>query len=122
MPAKYLKSFLRFDLDGYLKGKELTVVELRDSSEYDGDEIAGRVVVAITKDETDYGRGPDAPTNLFEKITVKVRQAPDVSVMDRVRIVNGRGTVWGDYNNNLSIIADAVAPVAPAKPGAPKIG
>lgn len=83
-------------------------IEVRKPSEHDDAEICGRVIVAIVRDDTDYGRDPGCSSNIFEKFTVKTRTAPTVHPMDRIRIIGGAAKVWGDYNNNLTVTADTV--------------
>ena len=89
-----LKQFLAFDLDGFLRDKELTFITSKPYYNYvDGqasDEVAGmKLECVITKDDTIYNN--DEITNEYEKITIK-----------------GIGKVWGDYSQNLTIEATNV--------------
>lgn len=110
-----LKAFQVFQTEKFLKDKELTVTNVKPWQDYDSKEILGvKVEVAITKDETVYpaGRDGNIMTNLFEKLTFKVpKNGVDVKTNDIVTPVHPVATIYGDYQNQLSITADDVVKV-----------
>ncbi len=110
-----LKPFQVFQTEKFLKDKELTVTNIKPWQDYDSKETLGvKVEVAITKDETVYPAGRDGTvmTNLFEKLTFKVaKNSVDVKANDIVTPVHPVATIYGDYQNQLSITADDVVAV-----------
>lgn len=101
---KKLSKFLKFDLDAFLSGKVLQVVSCREWLDYETKEKKGtRVEVAIMRDKTDYG---DAGiTNLFEKFSIKIPRTINVPAGAIVEPIDGKGTVYGDFRNQLSVTA-----------------
>lgn len=117
---KYINTFLKFMLDEFLNGKELTVTGCGPWVDFDTHEEKGsKVEVAITKDTTAYPAAKDGRTgnNLFEKFSVKVAKPLSIPVGAIVTIVNGTATVYGDYRNQLSVRADDVKVVQAPAPG-----
>lgn len=107
--VKGLKQFLGFDLDGFLKDKEITFISSKPYYNYvDGqpsDELAGtKLECVITKDNTIYNN--DEITNEYEKITIKVPRADKINLKRGTKLkIEGVGKVWGDYSQNLTIEA-----------------
>ena len=118
---KVLIAFLRFMLDEFLRGKELTVTGCGPWVDFDTHEEKGtKVEVAITKDATVYPPTKDGRvvTNLFEKFSIKVPKVISVPVGSVVEIVNGTATVYGEYRNQLSVKAEDIKVIqAPAPSG-----
>lgn len=113
---KKLGLFSRFDTAAFLSGKVLIVTDIKDWIDFDTKKPLGRKVeVVIIEDKTVYPtKDGQAVSNLFEKFTVKVpRSVVDVSIKDRVTLVNPVGTVYGDYRNLLSITADNIVRANP---------
>lgn len=106
---KGLKQFLEFDLDGFLKDKEITFIGAKQYYNYiDGqvsDQVAGmKLECVITKDNTIYNN--DEITNEYEKITIKVPRADKINLKRGTKLkVEGVGKVWGEYSQNLTIEA-----------------
>ena len=104
-----LKQFLEFDLDAFLKDKEVTFISAKPYYNYvDGqasDEVAGmKLECVITKDNTIYNN--DEITNEYEKITIKVPRADKINLKRGTRLkVEGVGKVWGEYSQNLTVEA-----------------
>lgn len=111
---KNLTQFLNFDLTRFLDGKALTVTAVAPWVDFNTKQTLGtKVEAAITKDDTTYAAGKDGAvvSNLFEKVTIKLAKdiaAVTVPVGAVVEIVNGVGSVYGDFRNKLSIKADDV--------------
>ena len=109
---KGLKQFLEFDLDGFLKEKEITFINSKPYYNYiDGqvsDQVAGmKLECVITKDNTIYNN--DEITNEYEKITIKLPQAEKINLKRGTKLkIEGVGKVWGDYSQNLTIEATKI--------------
>lgn len=107
--VKGLKQFLEFNLDGFLKEKEITFISSKPYYNYiDGqvsDQVAGmKLECVITKDNTIYNN--DEITNEYEKITIKVPRADKINLKRGTKLkVEGVGKVWGEYSQNLTIEA-----------------
>ena len=107
--VKGLKQFLEFDLDGFLKDKEITFINSKPYYNYiDGqvsDQVAGmKLECVITKDNTIYNN--DEITNEYEKITIKVPRVDKINLKRGAKLkVEGVGKVWGDYSQNLTVEA-----------------
>lgn len=119
MALQGLMLFLTFQLMEFLNGKRLIFVKA--APWRDGDQLLGsKVVVQIFEDKTAYPR-PEI-TNYGEQLTVKVRtslpetfaqlrpMSTEVVIKDVERV-----TVYGEYRNQLSIIAKVSVKDAPAQ-------
>ena len=104
---KKLRQFLKFDLRAFLAGKTLIAIAATPWKGEKGEILGSRVETVIIKDSTDYG--VPGVTNIYEKIIVKIPKA-DFTVPSgaQVELVNGTGTVYGDYSQNLSVKADDI--------------
>lgn len=112
--VKALGQFLHFDMKAFLDGKSLVVVDCGPWVDFDSKQVVGtKVTVVITEDRTDYRARKDGGTvtNVFEKFAVKVGHSVDLDVGVKVELVNPVGSVYGDYQSNLSCRADDVLPV-----------
>ena len=83
--------------------------------DYDTKALLGtKVETVITVDNTPYQPGADGTvqTNLFEKVTFKVaKNDVNVKVGDFVKPVNAVATIYGEFQNQLSVKADDVVVV-----------
>lgn len=110
--VKGLKQFLEFNLDGFLKEKEITFISSKPYYNYiDGqvsDQVAGmKLECVITKDNTIYNN--DEITNEYEKITIKLPKAEKINLKRGTKLkIEGVGKVWGDYSQNLTIEATKI--------------
>lgn len=104
---KKLRQYFGFDLRGFLAAKTLVALSSSPWKGEKGEILGSRVETVIVKDETDYGT--PGVTNLYKKIIVKIPKT-DFAVPSgaQVEIVNGVGSVYGDYSQNLSVKADDV--------------
>ncbi|MFT4147722.1 MAG: hypothetical protein QM632_02870 [Micrococcaceae bacterium] len=122
MSLKALNQFQKFDIDEFLKEKQLVFVKAEDLFEYVDDSagnrtrkvIGSKVIVDIVSDNTTYRT--DGITNLHERLEVKV---PNIAVASYEKFVFNqtpvaisdveKAVIWGDNRNNLSITAKVVA-------------
>ena len=112
-----LGQFTSFDIDRFLKGKSLVVTGCKPWKDSNTDETVGtRVTVAIVVDKTEYVlKDGQNGSNRFEKFAIKVRKVISIPENTYVMPVNGVGSVYGDYRNNLSVTADDIKILQPAK-------
>jgi len=104
-----LNLFTLFDWPAFAKGKAFLCTGCKPWDDYDTKAHMGtKVEAVIYEDNTDYGEEAGTVSNLFEKITFKVAQ--DITVPIGVFIVpkGVKATVYGDYRNQLSCIADSI--------------
>ena len=109
MALKGLNEFNRFMIEDFLKDKRLVFIKAFSWSER-GENIGCKIVTQIVEDETRYSR--EDLNNFGEQITIKVRGVAPVSYQ-KLRPFNTcvtvtdveKATIWGDYNNNLSVTA-----------------
>jgi hypothetical protein len=113
---KYLSQFQEFSLDKFLAGKRIVFVKAIQWDERDADgnivKMEGsKVLVQIIEDKTEYASNGDMD-NFGAQFTVKVRgTAP--SAYQKLRPLQTeviltdieRAVVWGDYRNEISVIA-----------------
>ena len=118
MGLKGLNQFQRFDLTAFLSGKRLIFVKSSDWKDRDAT-LGSKVVAQVVEDKTQYSQpGTD---NFGEQLTVKVRgvapsafaQLRPLSTEVIVKDVE-RATIYGEYRNQLSIIAKIAVKDAPA--------
>lgn len=114
---KKLSQFMRFDFAAFSQGKVYRVVGTSEWVDYSTKAHMGtKVDVAIIKDDTQYKQKEgENVTNLFEKLTFKVRKDVNVPMNAHVIPVNAVGTVYGEYRNQLSITADDIQVRIPNK-------
>ena len=68
-----------------------------------------KVDVVILTDETEYKAKPgEIVTNRFEKLTVKIPKTLDVPINVMVEMVNPKASIYGEYRNQLSVVADDI--------------
>lgn len=119
MALKGLNQFLQFDLSAFLKDKRLYYVKTEPWKDGDN-ELGSKVVAQIGEDRTQYRQ--QNVNNFGEQLTVKVREVTPsafaqfrpLSTEIAIRDVE-RATIYGDYRNQLSIIAKIAVKEAPAK-------
>lgn len=111
-----LNQFIKFDWDAFAAGKKFLYLGQSNWVDHDTQQLMGtRVEVVIASDKTDYkpaADGTPAKGNRFEKLTIKVPGAVDLTEDSYIEIVNPVATVYGDYRNQLSVKADSVKQVA----------
>ena len=119
MALKKLSSFLHFSFEQFTKDKSLMVSASKPWIDYETKEHRGTAVeVVIVKDETPYPPSKDGSvtSNIYEKFAVKVPKDVSIPVGSTVEIINGTGTVYGEYRNQLSVKADDIKVIrAPAQ-------
>ena len=121
---KKLVQFQRFDILAFVHGKEFTVCGIGEWLDFATKAHLGtKLEVVISKDNTVYiQKDGEHITNLFEKLVFKVPKDIKVPMGAIVEPVNAVATIYGEYQNNLSVKADDVKVVqsptsatAPAK-------
>ena len=97
---------IQIQVNEFFSGKELTIA----GAKWNENKDMVTVSVAITQDKTKYDK-PET-TNLYEKFNISVPQTKKedlgkFALGQKIRITKvSKATVYGDYNNNLSMVAD----------------
>lgn len=111
---KQLRRFLKFDTDGFFKGKDVRVLADEPWYEYEDGQISRtlgtkyKCVIAV--DNTDYENEDLAPDlNAGEQIVVKVTQDPkNYQKFSRIKFINATASVYGQFQSELSLTAEDV--------------
>ena len=107
---KGLKEFLTFDWHNFSKDKQFLVVGTAEYTEFDTKRHLGtKIEAVIITDNKPF-------TNLYEKISFKVTKDIDVP-LNSIIVPAGeiKATVFGDYNNQISVICSDIKIVEPTK-------
>lgn len=115
MALKKLSQFVHFDFKGFMEGKICLVVGISEWVDHDTKKHMGtKVEVVIVEDKTQYvHKDGEVISNRYEKLIYKVKKDIKVPIDARVVPVNPVGTVYGDYRNQLSIVADDIRVIQP---------
>lgn len=105
MALKKLRQFIRFDWEGFAKGKVFIVTGCALWKDYDTKQILGtKVNAAIVRDETHYeSKNGEQVTNCFNTLAFKIPKQISVPVNANIQPVGVVATVYGEYMNQLSI-------------------
>ena len=100
-----------FYTDAFFTGKELTVITKRENLDFNKKQHLGTTIdTVVTKDDTPYRqKDGEHVTNLYEKLSLKVNKDIDNVPIGSLAIpVNPICTVYGKYNNELSVRCEDV--------------
>ena len=106
---KGLRGFQRFDIRGFLAGKQLLLMGMEDLRDHESRKIIGaRLKTIILTDDTIYSK--DGLNNEGSELNVKT-EGLDAQVVDRnnrsfIKLRNPSATIYGDFQNMLSVKAD----------------
>lgn len=106
---KRLGEFRSFDWGRFSEEKTFVTTGVRPWQEYangasTGKRLGTSVEVVILHDRTQYkDRDGEQVSNRFEKLTFKVPEAVDVPLETQVVPVDVVATVYGDFQNQLSV-------------------
>lgn len=109
MSLKKLSAFKQFDNQGFFEPKALMAMSEELWVDYDSRKKLGtKLNVVIWQDQSDYG--DPAITNAGQTLAVKIAgREPRTNITPHlVRLINPVATVYGDYQNQLSVRADDV--------------
>lgn len=113
MALSCLNAFVTFVWQNFLEGKRFLYVKALPWID-DGKELGSKVVTQIIEDKTQYPK--PGVSNFGEQLSVKVRNVPPAAfgqfkpLNTEVVIQNvEKATVYGEYRNQLSIIASIAA-------------
>lgn len=114
---KKLSLFTRFNFEAFAADKKFLLLSQKPWTDYNSGEVLGtKFELVITQDKTDYGTQPDGErvSNLYEKFTVKVAKNITMPLNVEVALVNPTASVYGEFRNNLSVVADGLKVVTKA--------
>ena len=106
---KKLSQFERFDSEGLFSNLSVGAVGQPEWKKFESGERKGtKVEVVIIGDKHNYNTANgEQISNIYEKLTVKVPKDIDIPMNSPVRLLNVYTIVYGQYHNQLSIVADA---------------
>lgn len=113
---KALTLFNEFDWISFARDKELVVTGCGEWKDYKTHQHMGtRVYCVIAKDNTSYFYHGNNVTGLneFERLSIKVPKTISVDRGSQISLVNPQATVYGQYSNNISVIADDIKVITP---------
>lgn len=114
---KKLNMFTYFDFEAFAKGKRFMTIGQQAWKDYNSGEILGtKIETVIAQDKTDYGNQEgEVVNNLYEKLTFKVPMGMNVPMNVEIHLKNVEATVYGEYRNQLSLVAEDVEVVSASK-------
>lgn len=114
---KKLNQFVKFLFEDFSRGKVYRVTGVRPWLDFTTKELLGtKVEVIVAEDNTVYDtKNGETVTNLYEKLSFKIKKDVKIPVNARVIPVNPVAVVYGDYRNQLSVTADDIKVIAPQK-------
>lgn len=115
---KKLNLFNRFDYESFIEGKAIYAIASEEKYEYVNGKVSEKFAhtvykCIIAKDDTEYinphtNEKYDV-TNQGEPINIKVKgRAKDFKPMSPFKLVKPKATIWGEFQNNLSVTADDI--------------
>ncbi len=107
---KKLNNFLYFDFEEFIKDKRLMTIGQQPWKDFTtGNVIGTKVEVVIASDKTNYqNKEGEVVNNLYEKLIIKVPSNVDIAMNTEIIPINAIATVYGDYRNQLSIVAEEI--------------
>ena len=111
---KYLNQFIEFDWVSFAKDKKFLAIGKKEWLDYNTKEHLGTKIEAIIyKDNTDYDiKNGEVVSNIYEKLTFKVPKDIEIPINTEIQPKNVEARVYGDFRNQLSIIAEDVIVVS----------
>lgn len=113
MSFKYLNNFIRFDFKAFSQNKQFKLKEVSEWEEYETKKILGTKISLNIIDDSVYQTkdGEKVGANDMETLVVKVRQPLEKfsgwERRDKIEFVAvEKASVYGEYQNQLSVIAD----------------
>ncbi|MDF2872034.1 MAG: hypothetical protein K0R05_3609 [Anaerocolumna sp.] len=110
MGLKKLSMFEKFDFVAFSKDKRFASTGFSDWNDYETKVHKGvKIEAVILEDKSDYHCKPDEEVNnLYEKIVIKVPKDIKVPVGVEIRPVNVQASVYGEFRNLLSVVAQDI--------------
>lgn len=108
---KKLNMFRKFNFEAFEKEKKFVVTGKSAWTDRDNkDSVLGvKFDVVIAVDKTDYGnKDGEVINNLYEKFVVKVAKNSDIPMNSEVKIIGANASVYGEYSEKLSVVADDI--------------
>ena len=109
MGLKKLNSMQLFNNEEFFANKEYQLFNVEPWKDYDSGKVLGaKYRVVIYADRSNYG-GDVGISNAGESLTIKVKGDKAIQYDGKaryVRLINPRGTIYGEFRNQLSVKAD----------------
>ena len=110
MALKKLNQFNYFDAEEFFSKLSLIAVGKATWKEFGSGNVLGtKVEVVIAGDKHNYNtQDGDVVNNMYEKLIVKIARDIDVPMNAKVRLVNPKANIYGEYRNQLSVTAEDI--------------
>lgn len=110
MALKKLNQFSYFDAEVFFSKLGLIAVGKSVWKEYGSDIVKGtKVEVVIASDKHNYNSSNgEVVNNMYEKLTIKIPKEIDVPMNAKVRVINPEANIYGEYRNQLAVVADDI--------------
>mgnify|MGYP006928980325 CR=1 FL=1 len=108
MSLKKLSAFKQFDNQSFFEPKALMAMSEEQWVDFEsGKKLGTKLNVVIWQDQSDYG--DPTITNVGQTLSVKIAgREPHNIAPHLVRLINPEATIYGEYQNQLSVRADDV--------------
>lgn len=108
---KRLNNFQLFEADKFLEKLDLMGLKCELWSDYESKQIKGiKITATVWSDSHDYGN--DSVSNVGEQLVIKVLDSNavllDFKTPHFIEAINPKGTIYGEFSNQLSLVADQV--------------
>ena len=114
MALKKLNQFNYFDAEGFFEKLKLITIGISVWREYGTNiEKGTKLEVVVAGDKHSYNNSDgEKVNNIYEKIMVKIPKKIDVPMNVEVKLINPEASIYGEYRNQLSVIAEDVQVVS----------
>lgn len=108
---KMLSKFQHFDTESFFEEIRAMGMKCEDLLDYENKEKKGiKITATIWSDNHDYGN--TTVSNVGEQLVIKVldpnAQLLDFTTPHFIEVINPTGKIYGDFANQLSLVADQV--------------
>lgn len=114
---KKLNQFLEFNVEKFFEGKVFVTTGISEWRDFDTNQKKGtKVETVIAKDETRYDlKDGELVSNIYERLIFKIpnKEIKEIKVPMNAQVMpkNVKATVYGEYRNQLSCIAEDIVVV-----------
>lgn len=107
---KKLNQFDYFDAVEFFSKLILIAIGKTVWKEFGTDTIKGtKIEVVIASDKHNYNlKEGENVNNMYEKLTIKIPKEINVPMNSKIRLINPTANIYGEYRNQLSVIAEDI--------------
>ena len=107
---KKLNQFDYFDAVEFFSKLILIAIGKSVQKEFGTDTIKGtKIEVVIASDKHNYNlKEGENVNNMYEKLIIKIPKEINVPMNSKIRLINPTANIYGEYRNQLSVVAEDV--------------